>query len=90
MAAWNPHANEIFLQAMQIEPPAQRQPFVDKRCGSDAEDQKGEDRQRRCAAAVCHELSDGEGARNCEEADGCSGAHASDSRGLVKNELVSH
>jgi len=37
MAEWNPQANEIFLQAMQIEPPAQRQPFVDKRCGSDAE-----------------------------------------------------
>ena len=37
MAEWNPHANEIFLKAMEIEPEAKRRQFADEACGDDAE-----------------------------------------------------
>jgi serine/threonine protein kinase/WD40 repeat protein len=36
MADWNPQANEIFLKAMEIEPPVERLVFVDHACGGDA------------------------------------------------------
>jgi len=37
MAEWNPRANEIFLQAMEIEPPQKRRDFADQACGEDGQ-----------------------------------------------------
>ena len=35
MSKWNPDANEIFLKAMEIEPPEKRRAFVADACGED-------------------------------------------------------
>lgn len=32
MAEWNPQANEIFLDAMEIQDPAERKRLIDERC----------------------------------------------------------
>ena len=37
MVAWNPHANEIFLQAVDLTQLAERQAFVAQACGDDTE-----------------------------------------------------
>jgi serine/threonine protein kinase/Tfp pilus assembly protein PilF len=36
MGAWNPRANEIYLQAMELGSPQQRQAFLNEACGDDA------------------------------------------------------
>jgi len=36
MSSWNPRANEIFLQILEL-PPEQRQAHLDAACGGDAE-----------------------------------------------------
>ena len=35
MDKWNPQANEIFGQALEIESPADRAAFLDNACGED-------------------------------------------------------
>ncbi|MHB8866613.1 MAG: protein kinase domain-containing protein [Pirellulaceae bacterium] len=37
MSQWNPTANRIFLDALDIEPGALRRAFIDQSCGTDAE-----------------------------------------------------
>ncbi|MBM4092659.1 MAG: hypothetical protein FJ276_25070, partial [Planctomycetes bacterium] len=37
MPAWNPQANNIFLDALEIAAPADRKAFIERACGSDAE-----------------------------------------------------
>jgi serine/threonine protein kinase/Tfp pilus assembly protein PilF len=36
MADWNPQANDLFLRAVEIAAPDQRQAFLDEQCGGDA------------------------------------------------------
>jgi hypothetical protein len=36
MAIWNPHANELFLNALDIASPAERQAYIEKACGTNA------------------------------------------------------
>jgi serine/threonine protein kinase/tetratricopeptide (TPR) repeat protein len=35
MTTWNPRANELFLQALELASPAERQQYLDGACGSD-------------------------------------------------------
>ena len=37
MPAWNPQANDIFLNALDIAAPAGRKAFIERACGGDAE-----------------------------------------------------
>ncbi|MBO0699740.1 MAG: serine/threonine protein kinase, partial [Zavarzinella sp.] len=37
MATWNPKANDIFLDAVELRDPADRRAFLDRLCGPDAE-----------------------------------------------------
>src|SRR5262245_10985890 len=37
MARWNPHANELFLKALEITSPEARRVFLDEACAGDAE-----------------------------------------------------
>ena len=37
MPNWNPRANELFLRALDIDPPQTRQTFLDQGCGADAD-----------------------------------------------------
>jgi eukaryotic-like serine/threonine-protein kinase len=37
MAEWNSRANEVFLEAAEVESPAERQRFLDQQCGADVE-----------------------------------------------------
>jgi hypothetical protein len=37
MADWNSRANEVFLEAAEVESPAERQRLLDQRCGADAD-----------------------------------------------------
>ena len=36
MTDWNPHANDVFLRAVEIEPGAKRRDFLDVECAGDA------------------------------------------------------
>src|SRR5262245_46886639 len=36
MGAWNPEANDIFLNALEIRPAEQRRSYLAERCGADA------------------------------------------------------
>ncbi|MBC7820053.1 MAG: serine/threonine protein kinase, partial [Planctomycetaceae bacterium] len=36
MAAWNPKANEIFVNAIELSSPDERRALLDRECGSDA------------------------------------------------------
>ncbi len=37
MPTWNPQANDIFLDALEIAAPTDRKAFIERACGSDAE-----------------------------------------------------
>src|SRR5690242_2044112 len=36
MTTWNPHANELFLHALELSAPGARQEYLDGACGRDA------------------------------------------------------
>ena len=36
MTTWNPRANEIFLEALELSPAGERREFLDRACGDDA------------------------------------------------------
>src|SRR4051794_26623665 len=51
MPAWNPRANEIFLQALEVDDPAARAALLERACAGDAGLRRQADRLRAAPAA---------------------------------------